>query len=165
MKYAQEIDAQVLDAIAFAILHEDGQIPDNLQTVDVAFIGLSRASKTPTALHMAWKYVKNIWCVPFFPGCNLTSALSLPRDRIIVITISPEELQIRRQLRLAELGSSQKIGVGYANIDSVIKECNALINFCELNRLNGRVVDVSGKGIENTSFTIAQKLRWRASTD
>ena len=42
-----------LDAVKFAMAHDDGNLPDDLEEVDIILIGISRTSKTPTSIYLA----------------------------------------------------------------------------------------------------------------
>ena len=45
-----------IDAINFALMHDDGQSSRNLALADVILVGVSRSGKTPTSLYLAKKY-------------------------------------------------------------------------------------------------------------
>ena len=42
-----------IDAMNFTLLHDDGQLPDDLEEADVLLLGVSRTSKTPTSIYLA----------------------------------------------------------------------------------------------------------------
>src|SRR5262249_50101263 len=51
-----EIDSRYLErveALNFAIQHDDGQNSQNLSRADVVLVGVSRSSKTPTCIYLA----------------------------------------------------------------------------------------------------------------
>ena len=51
-----------IDAMEFAIKHDDGRNPEGLKDADVVLIGVSRTSKTPLSIYLASKglYAANI---------------------------------------------------------------------------------------------------------
>src|SRR4029077_18463808 len=55
-----------IDALNYMMLHDDGQLPDDLDGADVVLVGVSRTSKTPTSIYLANRGVKtaNIPLVP-----------------------------------------------------------------------------------------------------
>src|SRR6185436_20022945 len=55
-----------MDALAFALGHDDGQGGQDLSTADVVLVGVSRTSKTPTAIYLAHRGVRaaNVPLVP-----------------------------------------------------------------------------------------------------
>lgn len=38
-----------IDALNFTMLHDDGQLPEDLEDADIVIVGISRTSKTPTS--------------------------------------------------------------------------------------------------------------------
>src|SRR5215203_6948172 len=58
-----------IDAMNCTLMYDDGQLPADLNDADVVLIGISRTSKTPTAIYLANRGVKtaNIPLVPNVP--------------------------------------------------------------------------------------------------
>ena len=56
-----------IDAMNFTLLHDDGQLPDDLDEADVVLVGVSRTSKTPTAIYLANRGIKTA-NIPLVPG-------------------------------------------------------------------------------------------------
>jgi regulator of PEP synthase PpsR (kinase-PPPase family) len=42
-----------IDALNYTMMHDDGQLADDLEEADVVLIGVSRTSKTPTSIYLA----------------------------------------------------------------------------------------------------------------
>src|SRR5438552_842622 len=63
-----------IDAMTFAINHDDGQSAWGINAADVCLVGVSRSSKTPTCLYLANRGVKAA-NVPFVPGVRLPAEL------------------------------------------------------------------------------------------
>ena len=51
-----------IDALNYALTHDDGQKYQSLQYADIVLIGVSRTSKTPTSIYLAFKGYKNSQC-------------------------------------------------------------------------------------------------------
>ena len=66
-----------IDAMTFAITHDDGQSPWGINDADVCLVGVSRSSKTPTCLYLANRGIKAA-NVPFVPSaCGLVKVSSV----------------------------------------------------------------------------------------
>ncbi|MGZ6046539.1 MAG: pyruvate, water dikinase regulatory protein, partial [Isosphaeraceae bacterium] len=55
-----------IDALNYTLMHDDGQVLDNLEHADVVLLGVSRTSKTPTSIYLANRGIKtaNVPLVP-----------------------------------------------------------------------------------------------------
>jgi regulator of PEP synthase PpsR (kinase-PPPase family) len=99
-----------IDALDFAMYHDDGQQHVDLADADVILVGVSRTSKTPTCVYLAHRGVKaaNVPMVPgvplppevFVKDGPLVVGLLISADRLILsaATASPHEGNARRQL-------------------------------------------------------------------
>ena len=72
-----ELDAEYFDrieAMNFALSHDDGQSSRTYNDADVILVGVSRSSKTPTCIYLANRGIK---CanVPIVPNCPLPPEL------------------------------------------------------------------------------------------
>ena len=56
-----------IDALNFAMAHDDGQLPQDLNTADIIILGISRTSKTPTSIYLAQRGYKTA-NLPLVPG-------------------------------------------------------------------------------------------------
>ncbi len=56
-----------IEALNFTMLHDDGHLPANLNDADIVLVGISRTSKTPTAIYLANRGFKTA-NVPLVPG-------------------------------------------------------------------------------------------------
>ena len=65
------------------MLHDDGQLTDDLEEADVVLVGVSRTSKTPTSIYLANRGVKTA-NVPLVPGVPLPSAVEQLQHPLIV---------------------------------------------------------------------------------
>jgi len=144
-----------LDALNFAIGHDDGQGGQELDQADVVLVGVSRTSKTPTCIYLAHRGVRAA-NVPLVPGRgppenlrNLSSAL------VVGLTISPDRLiQIRRN-RLLSLKESRD--TSYTDIEAVREEVVQARRLYE--RQGWPVIDVTRRSVEETAAAVLNLLQ------
>ncbi|MEA3000593.1 MAG: [pyruvate, water dikinase]-phosphate phosphotransferase / [pyruvate, water dikinase] kinase [Sphingomonadales bacterium] len=141
-----------VDAIQFTIAHDDGVGADNWEEADIVLAGVSRTSKTPTAIYLANRGYKvaNIPLVPESPPPSSLFALSHPL--VVGLTTNPDRLiQIRRNRLLA---LNQAPETDYVDLEAV----NAELAFAR--RLfadnSWPVIDVTRRSIEETAFAIVK---------
>ncbi len=86
-----------MDAVNFALDHDDGGISRNLERAEIVLVGVSRCGKTPTSLYLALQfgiYAANYPLVEEdFARGELPSALLPMRNKLFGLTIRPERLQ------------------------------------------------------------------------
>lgn len=148
---------QRIEAMHFALSHDDGQVHNGLSEADVVLVGVSRTSKTPTCVYLANRGIKAA-NIPIVPGCPLPEELFTTEIPLIVgLTNDPKRLlEIRRQ-RLKFL--EQDADTDYVDEDVVKAEVN---NARRLFTSNGwPVINVSRRSIEETAATIMQLLARR----
>ncbi|HEY2661744.1 MAG TPA: pyruvate, water dikinase regulatory protein [Caulobacteraceae bacterium] len=139
-----------MDALNYAIGHDDGQGTDDLESADVVLVGVSRTSKTPTCIYLAHRGVRAA-NVPLVPGseppANLTA---LKRPVVIGLTVSPDRLiQIRRN-RLLNLREDRESS--YIEIESVRDEIVRARRMFE--RQGWPVIDVTRRSVEETAAQV-----------
>ena len=144
-----------IDALDYAIAHDDGQGGQNLESADVVLVGVSRTSKTPTCIYLAHRGVRAA-NVPLIPGqAPPQKLLDLKGKLIVGLTAAPERLlQIRRNrlLSLKETRASD-----YVETDSVRAEIIEARRLFE--RMGWPIIDVSRRSIEETSAAIINLLQ------
>ena len=86
-----------IEAMNYALAHDDGHSPTSLREADIVLVGVSRTSKTPTCFYLANRGLKAA-NVPVVPGSPLPSELAAPKGALVVgLTCHPEQLiDIRR---------------------------------------------------------------------
>jgi [pyruvate, water dikinase]-phosphate phosphotransferase / [pyruvate, water dikinase] kinase len=141
-----------VDAIQFTIAHDDGVGAENWEEADVVLAGVSRTSKTPTAIYLANRGFKvaNIPLVPESPPPS--SLFSLSHPLVVGLTTNPDRLiQIRRNRLLA---LNQAPETDYVDLEAV----NAELAFARrLFADNGwPVIDVTRRSIEETALAIVK---------
>ena len=139
-----------MDALNYAIGHDDGQGGQDLEQADVVLVGVSRTSKTPTCIYLAHRGVRaaNVPLVPTRPPPE--KLFELKNTLVVGLTISPDRLiQIRRN-RLLSL--NQAAQTAYVDQDAVSQElASARRMFADH---GWPVIDVTRRSIEETAAAI-----------
>jgi len=144
-----------MEAMDFALAHDDGHGLFELHLADVVLVGVSRTSKTPTCLYLGNRGIKAA-NIPMVPGVPLPPELDqIQRPLIVGLTPDPERLlQIRRsRLRLLNQGDDMDY-VDPERVRLEVTEARRLFN-----RRGWPVIDVSRRSIEETAAEIATLLR------
>lgn len=148
-----------VDAIDYAIAHDDGALADRLFRADVILTGVSRTSKTPTCIYLAVRGLKAA-NLPLVPGTEPPKAFFEAIDRgvpVVALTASPSRLAQIRSHRLEAIGHDR--GADYAALDLIRKEvADARLLF---ERIGAPVIDVTRRSIEETAAEIMAILRER----
>ena len=146
-----------IEAIEFAVSHDDGRMQSRLRTADIVLLGVSRSSKTPLSIYLA-NLGYRVANVPLVLGVPAPKALSeIPRYRIFGLTIDLDALLKIRRDRLRTLGTATQ--GEYADPKLVAAE----INYAEelMEKLRVPVLNVTGRAIEDTANEIIRLLERR----
>ncbi len=150
-----------IDAMTFAINHDDGQSAWGINDADVCLVGVSRTSKTPTCLYLANRGVKAA-NVPIVPGVALPpELLSAEKPLIVGLTNDPERLIHLRRNRLSMLDHNE--ATDYTDLEAVrieVREARRL--FAEH---HWPVIDVTRRSIEETASSVYKLLIRRHGGD
>ena len=152
-----EVDQRYLhriEALNFAIAHDDGQSADMLNDAEVVLVGASRTSKTPTCVYLAIRGVRaaNVPLVPNIPPPPQLLAAQNPL--VVGLWASPDRLvQIRRH-RLSVLGEVRD--TSYVDLETVRAEVAATRQLFEQH--GWPAIDVSRRSVEETAATIMNLL-------
>jgi [pyruvate, water dikinase]-phosphate phosphotransferase / [pyruvate, water dikinase] kinase len=152
---------QRIDAMTFALNHDDGQSAWGWNDADVILVGVSRTSKTPTCIYLANRGIKAA-NVALVPGAEPPPELfDLTRPLVVGLTNDPERLiQVRRN-RLIQL--KQQDRSDYVDIEAVRQEvANARRLFTEQ---QWPVIDVTRRSIEETAAAVLKLLARRRGED
>jgi regulator of PEP synthase PpsR (kinase-PPPase family) len=139
-----------IEALNYAIAHDDGQCGQNLESADVVLVGVSRTSKTPTCIYLAHRGVR-AGNVPLVPGQDPPPGLfKLNKPLVVGLLVSPDRLiQIRRN-RLLSL--SQSPDTDYVATDAVESELKYARRMFANN--SWPVIDVTRRSIEETAAAV-----------
>ena len=145
-----------MEALNYAIAHDDGNGGQDLTLADVILVGVSRTSKTPTSIYLAHRGIRAA-NVPLVPGVDSEPqlvALGQKGKLIVGLTASPDRLiQIRRN-RLLSLHEEREST--YVDVDSVREEIVRARRMFE--RHGWPVIDVSRRSVEETAASIINLL-------
>jgi hypothetical protein len=139
-----------MDALSYAINHDDGQGTQDLESADVVLVGVSRTSKTPTSIYLAHRGIRAA-NVPLVPGSEPPAQLfKLKRAVVVGLTLSPDRLiQIRRN-RLLNLRENREST--YIELDAVREEIIRARRMFE--KYGWPVIDVTRRSVEETAAAI-----------
>lgn len=145
-----------IDALNFTMMHDDGQLTENLEQADVVLIGVSRTSKTPTSIYLANRGIKTA-NVPLVPQVPLPlSVETLVKPLVVGLVASPERIVQIRQNRLLSLAADGKDAT-YVDKQSVAEELAQARRLFD--RHNWPVIDVTRRSIEETAAAIIDLYR------
>ena len=144
---------QRIEAINFAMAHDDGASHRELGQADVILIGVSRSGKTPTSLYLALQFGVKAANYPLIPEdfhrMKLPEALRSHKTRLYGLTIAPE--------RLHEIRNERRPDSRYSDLDNCryeIEEAESMMR-----REGIRSINSTSKSIEEIATTILRELR------
>lgn len=140
-----------IEAVNYALAHDDGIKPSDLAAADIVLVGVSRSGKTPTCLYLALQYGLKAANYPLTPDdfgqTGLPKPLAPFKHKLFGLTIMPE--------RLAQIRSERKPDSRYASVDNCrfeVAEAEALYRNASIPHLN-----TTNKSIEELASTIVHK--------
>ena len=141
-----------IEAVNFALAHDDGQSNRELAKADVILVGVSRSGKTPTSLYLALQFGVRAANYPLIPEDferNTLPASLLPfRDKLFGLTIIAE--------RLAEIRKERRPNSKYAELLNCRREVEQAETL--MRREGIRWLNSTTKSIEEISTTILQEI-------
>jgi len=145
-----------IDAMTFALHHDDGQSAQSLREAEIILVGVSRTSKTPTCIYLANRGIKAA-NIPIVPGVPLPAELTRFRNRpgepfVIGLTKDPARLVQVRRNRLQML--AQDPDTDYVDPEAVREEVTAARKL--FNRYSWPAIDVTRRSIEESAAAILQ---------
>ena len=144
---------QRIEAINFAMAHDDGASHRELAQADVILVGVSRSGKTPTSLYLALQFGVRAANYPLIPEdfqrMQLPEALRSQKAKLYGLTIAPE--------RLREIRQERRPDSRYSDLDN----CRFEVDEAEkLMRREGiHCINSTSKSIEEIATTILRELR------
>lgn len=144
-----------IDAVGFTVKHDDGHGLHDIRNADVMIVGVSRTSKTPLSMYLAYNKGLLVANIPIILGIDPPPELfRIDQKRIVGLTINPDLLITLRQTRLAQLIHAD---INYGDARHVIQE---LKYSHEVFRENPRwpVINITGKAIEEMANEVCSLL-------
>jgi [pyruvate, water dikinase]-phosphate phosphotransferase / [pyruvate, water dikinase] kinase len=147
-----------IDALNYTMMHDDGQLTEELEHADVVLVGVSRTSKTPTSIYLANRGVKTA-NIPLVPGVPLPPHLGDIRHPLVVgLFASAERIVQIRQNRLLGL-NVQRDDDQYIDRKAVAEEIAFSRRLC--GKHNWPLIDVTRRSIEETAAMVMTLLAER----
>ena len=141
-----------IDAINYALEHDDGQATWELEQADIVIVGPSRTSKSPTCVYLAYRGYKAA-NVPYVPNVALPESLfALKQPLVVGLTIGSERLIEIRTTRLAAM--QQDMHTDYVNEEFVKGEIDDAKKL--FRQHNWPVIDVTRRSVEETATLMIQ---------
>lgn len=139
-----------VEAVEFAVQHDDGANLHTLDRADLVLTGISRTSKTPLSMYLAQRGYKT-GNVPIVPGIDPPRhLLDLDPRKVFALSVDPSVLLTIRQARVRVLGAPPY--TTYADPESLLEEVRRARR---LFREQGwRVIDISGRAVEENAARI-----------
>lgn len=139
-----------IEAMNFSIRHDDGQANKDLNNADIILVGVSRTSKSPCCMYLAYRGYK-VANIPFVLNCPLPNNLTkITKPLIVGLNISEQRLIDIRKSRLISM--SNKDNLLYAD-EEMIKEELKQARMLFLKN-NWPIIDVSKKSVEEIAATV-----------
>ncbi len=142
-----------IDAINFALAHDDGASSRDLDKADVILVGVSRSGKTPTSLYLSLQFGIRAANCPLIPEdfdrMSLPSALQAYRRKLYGLSIAPE--------RLREIRNERRPNSKYSDLENCryeVQEAEKLMS-----REGIRWANSTTKSIEEIATTIMQEFK------
>jgi hypothetical protein len=142
-----------IEAINFALAHDDGQSARNLDLADVILVGVSRSGKTPTSLYLAMQHGIKAANYPLIPEDferqQLPSMLAQHKRKCFGLTIDPD--------RLSHIRNERRPGSKYAALENCryeVAQAEAMMRREGISWLSS-----THKSIEEIATTILRDIR------
>jgi len=142
-----------IDAVGFAVKHDDGHRVRDLSHADLVITGVSRTSKTPLSIYLAYNKGLLVANIPLILGITPPEELfQIDQSKIVGLTINPELLIKLRQSRLAQLSHPD---INYAEPKHVVDELNYSHRIYQENP-KWPIINITGKAIEEIANEICR---------
>ncbi|MBE0417041.1 MAG: kinase/pyrophosphorylase [Coriobacteriia bacterium] len=144
---------QRIEAMEFAVKHDDGRNPEDLSEAEVVLIGASRTSKTPLSMYLAFKGYKTA-NIPLMTEVDPPAELfQVNPRRVFGLTSDPDLLASIRSKRLTELGTYAR---HYAEREAVVRDLESARAL--MRQLGCVVVWTGNRAVEETAQEIIRYL-------
>jgi hypothetical protein len=137
-----------MDAVNFALTHDDGVNAQAYDKADIILIGVSRTGKTPTCLYLAMQYGFRAANYPLTPDDFGAGVLPKPvaghKKKLFGLTIAPE--------RLTRIRHERRPDSHYAALDTCRREVSAAENLMRQAAIP--VLDTTSKSVEEIAISL-----------
>lgn len=142
-----------IEAVNFALAHDDGSSSKDLDKADVILVGVSRTGKTPTSLYLSLQFGIRAANYPLIPEdfdrMSLPKVLEHHRHKLYGLSIAPE--------RLREIRNERRPNSRYAELEN----CRYEVQQAEklMQREGIRWSNSTAKSIEEIATTIMHEFK------
>ncbi len=142
-----------VEALEFAVKHDDGRGADDLADAEVVLIGVSRSGKTPLSMYLAYKGYK-VANVPLMVEVEPPAELfSLDPRTVFGLVTDPSLLVEIRGQRLRELGGYTRQYSDHEFVDRELETARGVMK-----RIGCMVIRTDNKAIEETAQEIIRHV-------
>lgn len=142
-----------MQAVEYAIEHDDGQSLRGLDKADIILVAPSRCGKTPTTMYLALQHGLFVANYPLveddFDSTNLPRPIAPYRDRCFGILTTPK--------RLHQVRTERRAGSAYAALDTCVFELRRAAAMFEAHRIP--YVNSANMSVEEMSATILHTMK------
>ena len=140
-----------IEAIQFTMSHDDGKKTDDAKNADIILFGVSRTSKTPTAIYLANRGFKTI-NIPLVLDQKVPDTVKNENLKACVVGLyaDPERLSDIRRNRVAIMNEN-KVST-YTDLVSIKDEVENSKKLFK--KFNWPTIDVTRKSVEETAASI-----------
>ena len=140
-----------IEAIQFTMNHDDGNFVKEIKKSDIILLGVSRTSKTPTAIYLANKGFKT----SNIPLINENSIPQILKENpkiscVVGLNAEPERLVDIRKNRMSSLKETEN--KSYTDLNEIKKEVENAKN--AFKKYKWPTIDVTRKSVEETAASI-----------
>jgi [pyruvate, water dikinase]-phosphate phosphotransferase / [pyruvate, water dikinase] kinase len=140
-----------IEAIQFAMSHDDGMKIEDIKKADVVLLGVSRTSKTPTSIYLANRGYKTL-NIPLVNNQEVPNTLKDEHNKICVIGLVVEASRLS-DIRTNRLEIMKEINIpNYSDLKFVQKEVEDSKNLFK--KYKWPIIDVTRKSVEETAASV-----------
>ncbi|MHB1544280.1 MAG: pyruvate, water dikinase regulatory protein [Gammaproteobacteria bacterium] len=140
-----------IDAVNFALQHDDGLSADGYGRAELILLGVSRVGKTPTCLYLSMQHGLHVANYPFsveeIQAQRLPPVLRPHRSKLFGLTIQPD--------RLSQIRSSRKPDSVYASVSQVRAELTGAESLMQVENI--AYLDTTLLSIEEIAVIVLQR--------
>ena len=140
-----------IEAIQFTMNHDDGNLVKEIKESDIILLGVSRTSKTPTAIFLANKGLKTS-NIPLITEDSVPKILKQnPKASCVIgLNTEPERLVEIRKNRMSSL--KENTNKLYTDLEQIKKEVDMAKN--TFKKYQWPSIDVTRKSVEETAASV-----------
>lgn len=143
-----------VEALDFAVKHDDGRNVESMRDAEIVLIGISRTSKTPLCMYLAFKGYRAA-NIPLVPGVEPPHQLrEIDPRRIFGLVMSSDKLVEVRSQRALDMGT---YAGNYYDREAIEQELEQARSF--MRKLGCIVISTEARAIEETAQEILRYYR------